>query len=504
MKHQPAGCRHGVALAALLGALPSPASALTEGFEPGPGDYVFYTFAITAIVFSALLVLAYRSREWLVYVGFAALLLLMGASFSGMVAYLVGPTDFVVWVVPYLIHGVATAFGYLVIAWRMDPDHELARLRTPCYWLAGISLLGPATSYFWLMKLPLDAMWIPQNVLFFVMMLGQCLPPFTWRNESALQRRVVQAFALVVCLGLVAAYMAHFTVLGLSQADQNVLNRLAMLVFIVFSLGLVVWQAFASARDRDAAERRALAAAAQEAALQARLARSERDFERAQAEAVRRQDQLATVSHDLRQPLSSMRLALDRLRRSHDDEYTRALIGAVDYVDQLARTYATETGIEGQTGTGTGDVDTTAEPIPTTLLGDSLAQMFGDEARRRGIELSVRCRDGTVSLPALAAMRIMSNLVANAVQHAGARRVLVALRPRGRGLRFEVHDDGTGMTEREVDRAFERGRKSAGSGGCGLGLAIVRELSTVHGFEVRMASRPGRGTRAVVDMPAGN
>ena len=70
----------------------------------------------------------------------------------------------------------------------------------------------------------------------------------------------------------------------------------------------------------------------------------------------------------------------------------------------------------------------------------------------------------------------------------------------------EVHDDGPGMTEDAVARAFERFSRADASrsrhvGGAGLGLAIVQAIVTAHGGDVHLASAPGAGTTVRVELP---
>jgi signal transduction histidine kinase len=101
-----------------------------------------------------------------------------------------------------------------------------------------------------------------------------------------------------------------------------------------------------------------------------------------------------------------------------------------------------------------------------------------------------------------ALLRVLVNLLDNAVRHARSR---VELRVLTDG--FEVLDDGPGIAREDLPQLFEplfradRTRNSA-TGGAGLGLAIVQRLTAAHGGEVRAENRPEGGARFVVRLAA--
>ena len=144
--------------AALCLLFPIPGFALTENYVAQPWDYVFYTFALSGVVFASLIITAYREYKWLAYCFFAALLLLNAAAMDGSLAYFIGPGDFVVWVVPFLIYSSVTVYGYAMIALQLDAQHKFARYKFVFIGLAGITALFPLSSYFWLTKISIVEM----------------------------------------------------------------------------------------------------------------------------------------------------------------------------------------------------------------------------------------------------------------------------------------------------------------------------------------------------------
>ena len=104
----------------------------------------------------------------------------------------------------------------------------------------------------------------------------------------------------------------------------------------------------------------------------------------------------------------------------------------------------------------------------------------------------------------LLARRILENLTRNAVDAAAPTggRVRLAAEPLPSGARLTVHDTGPGMTQEELDRAFEPFHTTKAVG-TGLGLPIVRRLVTDLGGTLRVETAPGRGTTFIVELPAG-
>jgi two-component system sensor histidine kinase TctE len=100
---------------------------------------------------------------------------------------------------------------------------------------------------------------------------------------------------------------------------------------------------------------------------------------------------------------------------------------------------------------------------------------------------------------------MLNNLLDNAVRytHPGGQ-VTVRVTPRGRGVALSVEDNGPGIPDTERERVFERFHRILGTGaeGCGLGLAIVREIAISHGAEASLSSGANdSGTLVRVDFP---
>lgn len=489
----------------VLMAASHPALALTEKAALSLSDAVFYTFGLTAIVLSLAIVIAYRAYKWVSYVVFALFMLLTVASMDGTLYVLLGGGDFSLWVVPFIAYTLGSAFGYWVVASNLEPGHALARLRPYLLTLAVVSLLLPLTSVLWLKRIPLNLMWIPANALFLGMLLSQCLPPLTWTDLGPRLSRFTRLFPFALGGYYVLVLAVEFTTSGWGQATMNQLNRIGVLLYAAFAVTVVVSRAFASAKKQEDAERQALQLAQSEAELQASLLAAERNYQRVQRVARQHQSQLAAVSHDLKQPISALRIAIDGLPADfgNRDRFHQA----VDYIGSLAHEFldhehqATDSTGSDSIEADASDADDGRESVSTSVFATSLKQMFEGDAIAAGIALRVRGNNHTVYLQPLRAMRVMSNLVSNALAHAEAQGVLVGFRARGRQVLFQVIDDGIGMTDETIQRVLQPGSKGSESSGHGLGLAIVKELCEEQGLSFDLCSQPGKGTVASALLP---
>jgi len=496
------GFRLGLLVLAGAG-LPLPALALTPNAHIGAGDIAFYTFVLTATVFSAAIVAAYRQLQWLGYVLLIVLLAINAAAQDGMLAHVVGPSDFVIWALPFIITTAVTAYGFWLVSARLLAPHPLVRCKRPGRILAVVSALLCVSSALWLKRIPLSIMWLPANLLFFTMIIAQTLPPLTWPTPDLRLRRLIRAFPAVVGVLSVGVYLAHWLVFDFDRDTLNTINRVLMLLVAGFSLTIVVWQAVAAEREKDAAQRRALEAARAEAEMQLTLARAEQDYAQARDTAARHRAQLATVSHDLKQPITALRIAIDQLQRDAPGPDADKLDRAVDYIDSLARAYLDELADDApDTDEDGGHLDGTTERVGTHTFAAMLAQMFADDAARRGIDFKVVAHDAQIEVDPLPTMRAMTNLVGNALAHARATRIRVFFRRYGDRVRYQVMDDGCGMDAATLATVRQAGVRGDTDGdGHGLGLGIVQALCDAQGMRFSIRSAPARGTGATIEMP---
>jgi signal transduction histidine kinase len=197
---------------------------------------------------------------------------------------------------------------------------------------------------------------------------------------------------------------------------------------------------------------------------------------------------LASVGHDLRTPLTALRLKSEFI---DDDALRQSLAGCIDEIQSL-----TEAALR-VAGGGVGDepvrrVELSA--LVSSLCAD-LAGMGADVTFIDGLPVCVRCRPGEVR-------RAVRNVVENAVKHAGSARVRVTCE----GVRalVVVEDEGPGLPVLLLDAVFEPFRRAARDGvaGHGLGLTLARAVARAHGGDVQLSNRAEGGLRAVFQIAA--
>ena len=201
-----------------------------------------------------------------------------------------------------------------------------------------------------------------------------------------------------------------------------------------------------------------------------------------------RTEMLAGVSHDLRTPLTRLRLALAMLpAREELREEVADMTADVAEMDRMIGGYLSFARGEGTEQARMVDL--------ARLLGDVVAA-----ARRTGAAVALEV---PAALPVLlrpdAVRRAITNLVDNACRH--ARHVtLGATRAGSRNIEVTVDDDGPGIPPDRREGAF-RSFASGAAGGTGLGLAIARDLVRAHGGDIVLEDSPLGGLRARVVLP---
>lgn len=204
---------------------------------------------------------------------------------------------------------------------------------------------------------------------------------------------------------------------------------------------------------------------------------------------------LAGVSHDLRTPLTKLRLGVEIAGAQVDAPLAASMARSIDEMD----------GIVGQflqfARSGEAEV-----PTPASLndLAQAVAEAQADHGR------TVRLALGTlpdVLVRPQALRRALDNLVENAWRH-GTPPVLLRTGSDADGVWLEVQDQGPGIAPADLDRIrqpFARGDGAARSGapGAGLGLAIVERVARSHGGRLELHSAPGAGLRARLVLPLG-
>jgi len=199
---------------------------------------------------------------------------------------------------------------------------------------------------------------------------------------------------------------------------------------------------------------------------------------------------LASVSHDLRTPLTRLKLALALNEPSKRNDAMKRDLAEMEHMIDEYLAFA-----RGEGG----------EAVETVALRELIEQV-SEGARRAGAKVSVTADPGlTASVRPNALKRALSNLIMNAAAHGERIEVAASVRHQG-GVEIVVDDDGPGIPEAQYEEAFKAfGRldeaRNQNEKGVGLGLAIARDVARGHGGDITLSRSPLGGLRAVVRLP---
>ena len=199
---------------------------------------------------------------------------------------------------------------------------------------------------------------------------------------------------------------------------------------------------------------------------------------------------LAAISHDLRTPLTLLRLRVESAPECEDREKMLATInemnGMIGSVLDLARSDAS---LENR------------RPMDLTALVESIV----DDMKDAGFPVTMQPSSGVIyECYGAALKRAVTNLIDNAVKYGRTARVAICEVPTL--LKIIVEDEGPGIPEHELSRVTEpfyrvEESRSREGGGAGLGLAITVSVIEAHGGELKLANRREGGLRAEVRLP---
>ena len=201
---------------------------------------------------------------------------------------------------------------------------------------------------------------------------------------------------------------------------------------------------------------------------------------------------LAGVSHDLRTPLSRIRLGLELLDDKGDAALKAGMVQDIGDIDAAINQFLDFARIsDGEAAVADGDLN-------------AIVREACERNARSGKAVTTRLETlPPLRLRPLAAQRLVANLVENALHH-GNGQVEVATTVQNGSAVLEVLDRGPGIPPGEAERMlqpFTRLDTARSSSGTGLGLAIVDRIARLHGGSVQLLAREGGGLRVRVELP---
>jgi two-component system osmolarity sensor histidine kinase EnvZ len=211
--------------------------------------------------------------------------------------------------------------------------------------------------------------------------------------------------------------------------------------------------------------------------------------ERIKRQIAQRTDMLSGVSHDLRTPITRMKLQLAMMGTAKGTDHLKSDVAEMERMLEAYLAFAR----------GEGD-----EPPALTNLSRMLDEVIA-QARRKGAMIDLHT-EGDIVVPVRpnAFKRCVTNLVENADRY--AKHVSVRAGRRGETVEITVDDDGPGIPEDKREDAFRpfyriEDSRNPETGGVGLGLTIARDVVRGHGGDILLGDSPAGGLRARVVLP---
>ena len=199
---------------------------------------------------------------------------------------------------------------------------------------------------------------------------------------------------------------------------------------------------------------------------------------------------LAAISHDLRTPLTLLRLRAENVEDQQERDKILATIAEMNSMVQATLNFARD--------------ETVAEPQrPTDLT--SLLQSITDDMKDAGLPVTMKPAQPLVyECRSTALKRTLTNLIENAVKYGKtAQAEIIAT---SKTIEITIDDEGPGIPESELTRVLEpfyrvEESRSRETGGAGLGLALALAGVQAHGGQLVLSNRPSGGLRATVRLP---
>jgi two-component system, OmpR family, sensor histidine kinase BaeS len=226
----------------------------------------------------------------------------------------------------------------------------------------------------------------------------------------------------------------------------------------------------------------------------------------------RRQNLLADVSHELRNPLTVIQGSLEGMLDGvyqPDEDHLKALLEETQVLSRLVDDLRTLAQAEG------GTLQLKKVPADLAELVEEVVAGFLPQAAAANIRLEAHAEADLplVDLDPQRLHEVFTNLVANALRYTPAggsiqvqtgRTGSARLQGGSSGLSVRVSDTGAGIAPQDLAHIFDRFYKGRDSTGMGLGLAIARSIVEAHGGTITAKSQPGSGTTLTVTLPVDN
>jgi signal transduction histidine kinase len=241
------------------------------------------------------------------------------------------------------------------------------------------------------------------------------------------------------------------------------------------------------------------------ATLDETAARLKHSLARERAGEAKRTDLITAVSHDLRTPLASLRAMVEAVNEGVVDDpptlhrYAEEMRRSVESLSLLVDDLFELVQIDA------GAIEAESEQVRLDEVVRSALATCESQAREKGLVVETDIREGEELMCSPRLVRVLQNLLQNAIRHTPADGTVRVRARRGpAGLELVVEDTGEGIAAGALEQVFEpfwRGDAARSSSGSGLGLALAKRIVESLGGQIRAQSGPGQGAHFAVVVP---
>ncbi len=208
---------------------------------------------------------------------------------------------------------------------------------------------------------------------------------------------------------------------------------------------------------------------------------------------------LAAASHDLRQPLQTLRLLHGTLEQQHPDGEGQKVVAGIGHsIDTMSSMLSSLLDIN---RLETGNLRPLKSDFAVNDIFNSAATDLLQPLEEKGLQWRVVPTDLVVRSDKRMLEDMIRNLLSNAIRYTDRGKILLGCRRAGDKIRIEVWDTGIGIPGDRLSRIFDEYYCDTERGGFGLGLAIVKRLGEILDHRVHVRSTPGRGTGFSIVIP---
>lgn len=230
--------------------------------------------------------------------------------------------------------------------------------------------------------------------------------------------------------------------------------------------------------------------------------------EKQKAEEANRQKSkfLAAASHDLRQPMQSLtfysELLVEQVKSDLGQDLLKSTRESIHTLNVLLNSLLDLSKLD------SGALKPSISDFPVSELFTKLDSQYSEQAKREGIKVTLLHQDNWLRSDFCLLLRVLNNVVENALVHADAKRILIAARQQKDQVLLYVFDDGIGVGEQQKKKVFEEFKQLNNdernrSKGLGLGLSIVERTLGILEHKYNFRSDLDRGCQFIIQVDSG-